>query len=695
MKRLSIDARSMAALPLLLGIWSCSPRVQGGGASTVAPSPPAPATGVELEAPGAQGSSDALLRAGISALMPTGLTTLGATTLGNSVYVLGGYSGTPHEYSERDQSRDFLRLDLSSGRWEKLPAVSPIQSVGLASDERYVYRVGGMHARNQPGQPEEMHSVAEVARFDPKTGAWHAMTSLPVPRSSHAVAIANGRLYVVGGWKLAGGSFDAEWQETLMSCDLTQPECVWQSQPMPFATRAHGAAVHEGKLYVLGGLTPKGSTDDVQVYDLSTGIWSKGPSLPNDNLTICAATYRDRLYANGADGALYALSPDGARWEPAASLTFPRMFHQLVSTPQGLLALGGIPSRHRGARIRHVERISVDEPPAAVAWTLEAPSPAKNRQGAFLHGQQLIVFGGNNSLEQHDFERDNFVAAAHRLDLGSLSWKAVESFPFQRQSMQTLMAGTAEKPLGLVVGGFGFRGELLGSQPDVASYDFASGKWATLGAGLPESRSQFGLIEWEKSAWIIGGLNFEAERKDDEFRHPTGVLRLDLERPEAGFVDAGFELREMRRAFAGARLGDRYFMTGGLKQGFESVTTCEVLDLKTKTTSAMACPSRHRLGGELVALGGKLYLIGGSVQNEQGQREPTTRIESYDPGKDAWSTLSETLPLEAPKQLRAFAYGDQLLLYTANFPSPAVQVALLNPALLGSSPPRFVNIVAR
>lgn len=693
MKRLNIDVRAMAALPLLLGVWSCAQRVQG-GAPTAQPLQSAAAAGGEAEASRSRSASDAPLRADITGLMPKGLTTHGAATLGDSVYVLGGYTGTPHEYSERDQSRDFLRLDLVSGRWEKLPAVSPIQSVGLASDGRYVYRVGGMHARNQAGQPEDMHSSASVARFDPETGVWQAMTSLPAPRSSHAVAIANGTLYVVGGWKLAGGSFDAEWQNTLVSCDLSQPQCVWKSQPMPFSTRAHGAAVYEGKLYVLGGLTPEGSSDDVHVYDLEAGVWSRGPSLPKDNLTICAATYRDRLYANGGDGSLYELSTDGSRWTPAVSLTFPRMFHQLVSTPRGLLALGGIPSRHRGGRVRHVERISVDEPPAAVAWTLDAPSPAKNRQGVFLRGQQLYVFGGNNSLEQHDFKPDNFVADAHRLDLGTLEWKPVESFPFRRQSMQTLVAGTAEKPLGLVVGGFGFRGDALGSQPDVATYDFTADKWALLPRGLSESRSQFGLIEWENSAWIIGGLNFEADRKE-EFRHPTGVLRLDLAHPEAGFAGAGFELKEMRRAFAGALLSDRYFMTGGLKQDFAAVTACEVLDMKTKTTSPMACPSRHRLGGELVALRSKLYLIGGSVENEQGQREPTTRIEAYDPSEDAWATLSETLPLDAPKQLRAFAHGEQLLLYTANLPSQSVQVALLDPALLTSNQARFVKLAAR
>lgn len=694
MKRLNVAALAVAALPLLLNAPGCAqPGVQGAGASSVAALQPASEGSPETTP--SEAAAGGSLGVSISALMPVGLTTLGATVMDGFVYTLGGYFGTPHAYSERDQSRDFLRLELSSGRWEELPGVGPLQSAGLASDGRYVYRVGGMHARNQHGQPDDMHSVSDVARFDPTTRAWQPMTGLPVPRSSHAIAISDGQLYVAGGWKLAGGSFDAEWQPTLLSCDLSQPECAWQSVPMPVKTRAHGLAVHEGKLYVLGGLTPEGASDAVHIYDLASRAWSQGPSLPEGNMTICAAGYRGRLYANGADGTLYRLASDGSSWKPAASLSFPRMFHQLVASPQGLLALGGIPSRQRGARVRHVERISVGEPAAGVVWTVEAPSAAKNRQGVFLLGQQLYVFGGNNSLEQHDFEPGNFVASAHRLDLGSLEWKPMADFPASRQSMQTLVTGSGDQSLGLVVGGFGWQAERLGSQPELFSYDFAAGKWAPLAAKLPESRSQFGLTEWENAAWIIGGLNFQADRKDAEFRHPTAVLRLDLERPEAGFVDAGFELGEMRRAFAGARLGERYFMTGGLKQDFESVTTCEVLNLRTKTSAEMRCPSRHRLGGELVALGEKLYLVGGSVKNAEGQREPTTQVEVYDPARDEWSTLVEALPLQAPKQLRAFAYGDQLLLYSANLEAQAVELALIDPGALSSGQPRFSKIATR
>jgi hypothetical protein len=342
--------------------------------------------------------------------------------------------------------------------------------------------------------------------------------------------------------------------------------------------------------------------------------------------------------------------------------------------------------------VRHIEFASLDPAPAGVVWTLDAQSAAKNRQGTFLLGQQLYVFGGNNSLEQHDFEQNNFVATTRRLDLGTLEWKAAADLPVRRQSLQTVIAGSEDEPSGLAIGGFGFAGDRLGTQPEVFAYDFKADKWRTA-AKLPVARSQFGLAQWQGAAWVIAGLNFEQNRKGEEFRLPTSVLRLDLAHPEAGFSEAGFNPSETRRAFAGALLGDRYYMTGGLKGDFESVTGCEVLDLKTRVSSPIACPSQHRLGGELVPIENTLYLVGGSAQPEAGgDRVPSTRIEAYDPAANRWTTVSETLPFEEPKQLRAFAYRGRLLLYTANRATATVQVALLDPAALRADKPRFVSV---
>ncbi len=493
MKRFEITKRAGAALGILLGVGGCAASGASGSGAVVSPAASADANAAP-EVSGVKPSNAPISIHSVD-LMPVGLTTIGATSMGGSVYVLGGYAGTPHEYSKRERSREFYRLDTKTHRWEKLPGVGPIQSAILVNDGRYVYRVGGMVANNDPGQPQDMHSLTDVGRFDPEANAWQALTPLPDQRSSHQAVLYGKTLYVIGGWKLNGGTYDSEWQQTLAISDLSQPQNTWKVEPMPFATRAHGAALFQDKLYVLGGLTPEGSTDDVQIYDLKAGTWSNGPSLPKGNMTIAAAAYQGQLFANGADGKLYRLSADGSAWDVAGELAFPRMFHQLIEGPSGVLAVGGIPSIQGGARIRHIELASAEPPPAGVVWTLDAQSAAKNRQGALLLGDQLYVFGGNNSLEQHDFEPSNFVSTTRKLDLGTMEWKTIPDFPVPRQSMRALIGGTKDKPVCLVVGGFGFAGDRLGSQPEVYGFDFKDDKWSAAPlAKLPVARSQFALV---------------------------------------------------------------------------------------------------------------------------------------------------------------------------------------------------------
>jgi hypothetical protein len=94
-----------------------------------------------------------------------------------------------------------------------------------------------------------------------------------------------------------------------------------------------------------------------------------------------------------------------------------------------------------------------------------------------------------------------------------------------------------------------------------------------------------------------------------------------------------------------------------------------------------------------VPLGNRLYLVGGSAAPEGGgERVPSTRIEAYDPSTDKWAIVSDALPFEEPKQLRAFAYRDRLLLYSANRATATVQVALLDPLALSAQQSRFVSV---
>src|SRR5262249_17857729 len=136
------------ALGAAMAVGACATSTTASGGAVSVPPVGGEAAAARSAAEGGAGKP---LTGQIARFMPAGVTTLGAATLGDSVYVLGGYTGTPHDYSQTFQSRTFARLDLATRRWQELPSVGPIQSAGLASDAQYVYRVGGMRANNQEG----------------------------------------------------------------------------------------------------------------------------------------------------------------------------------------------------------------------------------------------------------------------------------------------------------------------------------------------------------------------------------------------------------------------------------------------------------------------------------------------------------------------------------------------------------------
>jgi hypothetical protein len=480
----------------------------------------------------------------------------------------------------------------------------------------------------------------------------------------------------------------------MLTADLSQPTLTWKSVKLPFQVRAQGLVAFAGKLYVLGGLEPEGGTGAVRRYDLASEQWSDGPKLPDDTLTARGAVYKGQLFTNGADGKVYRLAADETKWEVAGQTQYARLFHEMVSSERGPIVLAGIPDNNRGGRIRVIERLSDEPAPAGLIMNLASDSPAKNRQGAFLWSQQLFLFGGNNSLGQHDFEQKNFVNDATRLDLAALEWRPVPAFPAARQSMQALVIGKDEEAA-LAIGGFGYAGNALSTSAEVYRHDIMKREWAAApGQKLPEGRSQFGMAQWQDALWIFGGMNFDGSREqEDQIHHTTQILKLDTSRADGKFEDAGVALKEPRRAFAGAVLDGTYYIVGGLRDNFQSVEACEAIDLDAKRSKPLSCPSEHRLGAELVAIGGKLYLVGGGVATGDGQqRKPSQVIEAFDPKAGSWAALPAPVPLDSAEQLRAFNYQEQLLLYSAQRSDATVQVAILDPAALAAGRTDYTRV---
>ena len=628
-----------------------------------------------------------------SGLLPRATTSFRAVTEDGWIYMLGGYTGPPHDYYREAQCNDFLRVNVHDpSHIEYLPHDQKIQSCSLEAFDGRVFRIGGMIAHNSQDEPQALDSVDDVLAFDAEARAWYPMPSLPHRRSSHDSTMAGSRIVVAGGWGMDHEADDQIWHEDILILDLEDLDGGWRSIPAPFKRRAVATTAIGDQVVTIGGITDdRKMSHSVDVLDLETQRWTSGPAYPGVAFGLAAETRNGRVVASGADGKVFDWAPGETSWRHVGSLTFPRFFHQIAVTPDDdLMFVGGM---SRGVRPAHLEHLDLDDDRSATTvrhLTIPTPIASKNRQGMFVHDGWLYLFGGNNSTGQHDFEPENFLEESHRLSLANLEWEAFEPFPHQRQTIQTATAESTGAMYAL--GGFGHDGEVARTWPEGYRYDRERDEWMDDAPNLPIPRSQFGFTEHDGTLWVFGGLDYDPRReKDDRFRHVTEVVSASIDRGDEEFAYEGINLTEPRRAFGGAVLDGGYFMVGGMRENFQLVESAERFDFETGQFTTISSPARPRLSGRLVPLNGRLYFAGGSSPAADGGFEPNPSLEVYDPATDRWSTVMETIPV-TPTHLRMMPYRGRILLFSSHVDEGGkVELVFVDP---GTPRPATTGVVA-
>jgi hypothetical protein len=598
--------------------------------------------------------------------MHAAVASFGAAVHDGWLYVAGGHVGETHVHSLENLSPALVRYAVDDlARQEVLPAQAALQSVALASDGEHLYRIGGMTARNATGfDDEDLHSLDEVARLDEVTLEWTPAWPLPRGRSSHDAVVYGGQLYVFGGWTLAGK--EKSWCEDGLALDLKAEAPAWRSLEQPFQRRALAVAAAGGRIYCLGGMTPAGETSkQVDVLDLQTATWHRGPDLPCNGFGITAIGHRDQLYLAGSDGVLYGLSADGSAWEPRGALALERIFARLVALAEGRLALaGGVALGRHVAVVEELARpkSGAGAGPSALTARMDLafPGAARQRQAAFVSGDTLYLFGGNTSAEAHRFEPSAFTDEGFKVDLLSGAIARVASLPSARQSVSVALAGGSDERA-FLVGGFSDAGEGTRSWDDVSVYDLKADRFEPASARLPAPLTQFGLTPHRGRLFAMGGLIYGADGSSSSSArafswHPSGE--------EAGFEEASFGLGAPRRAFAGGALGDEYVVVGGMGEGFDVLDTALALNLETGATRSFPSPEFPRVSGKLVDVGGRLLLAGGASRRGGAELAPDPTIEVFDAERGAWRVLLDKLPFEDPRHVQACAWRDRLLVFT-------------------------------
>lgn len=283
--------------------------------------------------------------------LPQVVTSFGAAMVDGTLYVYGGHMGDAHQYVAGDQDHVLRKLDIAgfeqtgAGEWQTLIEGPALQGLALVPHGNSVIRIGGFTARNTDPAEQDLWSTDEVARYSPETNAWEPLPSLPEPRSSHDAVVLGGKLYVVGGWQLAG-SGNTTWHKTAWSLELDKADAQWEALPdVPFVRRALALAAFEGKLYVLGGMEEQGGpTTKVSCFDPATQSWSEQPALPGQGMSgfgCSGFATGGKLYVSTIGGELLERNDDGT-WTLKEKLKRSRFFHRMLPLDaERLIMVGG------------------------------------------------------------------------------------------------------------------------------------------------------------------------------------------------------------------------------------------------------------------------------------------------------------------------------------------------------------------
>lgn len=243
-----------------------------------------------------------------------------AVAEGGKIYVLAG--SAPGE----DATGLLQAFDPGTGTWEDLATMPDVAShAGAAVVGGGIYVVGGFVANVHAG------AMDRVFRYDIATDTWEARAPLPVPRGSPAVVALDGRIHAVSGRNDSG---------LVGAHHVYNPTTDrWsEAAPLPVPRDHKGIGVADGRIHVFGGRTG-GSSENTgrhDVYDPARDTWTEAPPVPTPRSGGAAFQVDDLLAFAGGECRSSAASPTFAEveaWDPRAStwITLPPL-------PRGLHA---------------------------------------------------------------------------------------------------------------------------------------------------------------------------------------------------------------------------------------------------------------------------------------------------------------------------------------------------------------------
>ena len=186
----------------------------------------------------------------------------------------------------------------------KLPTLRVAKATAVVDDQ--IYLIGGINVDENLGGSAPPLSRVDV--YNPLTNTWHRVADMLTPRIGPKAAVFSTDIYVFGGYTRMALRNELRkkivYKKTVEVYD-TRTDTWIKKRDMPTLRRNFGAAVVDGKIYIIGGsvhnkqLGKQVSTGLVEVYDPLTNRWEQRADMPTKRGYINVAVVDDKIYVIG------------------------------------------------------------------------------------------------------------------------------------------------------------------------------------------------------------------------------------------------------------------------------------------------------------------------------------------------------------------------------------------------------------
>ena len=413
----------------------------------------------------------------LGAPIPTPRQMLGVASDGKLVYVIGGTNGTSDLAAVET-------YDPTADTWTSLPELPGRRSdFGVAVTDGRLVVVGGMSG-------DEV--LKSVVALDLVTQTWSGLPDLGTARHGMAVASVGKTVYAIGGSTGVGDAQATSSAEALkLAARKPQPAAEWRYLPdAPTARLMMAWTVLGDEIWVAGGMSHGETLQTVESFNTRTETWQERPPLPIPLHHASAATYRGEMVVIGGASDILAQASNkvfafrDGKWAELPPLQHARAAAAAAVVGDKLVVVGGQDEKKLVAQTEVFDGQS---------WTQAADLPTpREHLAAVSDGVYVYTVGGRN------LSADENSAAFQRFDPVSGNWDRLADMPTPRGSYGAafidgrIVAVGGEEPTRVLA--------------TVEMYDISNGKWSTQ-APLGTPRHGEAVAAVNQTVYCIGGAD--------------------------------------------------------------------------------------------------------------------------------------------------------------------------------------------